>query len=54
MALPNFFFGKILPLREIGFGTYLYRDSFHLSGDPACKSDAGALMQLDCRPMALP
>jgi hypothetical protein len=29
-----FFFGKILPLREIGFCTYLYRNSFHLS-DPA-------------------
>jgi hypothetical protein len=32
----------------------LYRNSFHLSGDPACKSDAGALMQFDRRPMALP
>jgi hypothetical protein len=46
--------GKILPLREIGFSTYLYRNVFHLSGDPACKSDAGALMQFDRRPMALP
>jgi hypothetical protein len=48
------FLGKILPLHQIGFCTYLYRDIFHLSGDPACKSDAGASMQFDRRPMALP
>jgi hypothetical protein len=30
-----FFESKILPFREIGFGTYLYRNIFHLSGDPA-------------------
>jgi hypothetical protein len=28
------FLGKILPFREIGFCTAMYRNSFHLSGDP--------------------
>jgi hypothetical protein len=48
----QFFGGKILPFREIGFCISLYRNIFHLSGDPACKSDFGALMQFNHRPMA--
>jgi hypothetical protein len=32
-----FFWGKIWPFREIRFCTHLYRNSFHLSGDPACQ-----------------
>ncbi len=45
------FFSKILPLREIGFCTYLYRNSFHHSGVPACQVCFGCG---DRRPMALP
>jgi hypothetical protein len=80
--MAHSFLGKISPFREIGFGTYLYRNSFHLSGDPfwggsrhsvksdsvhictetvfifqeilRAKSDFGASMQFDRRPMALP
>jgi hypothetical protein len=50
----DIFLGKIWPFREIGFCTYLYRNIFHLSGDPACKSDADASLQCVFRPMALP